>query len=175
MSLQTRLAALITAIGADIKSINTQLASLQANSGPWTDQILTTTHNNARTTATEPFVGFAPLANSLYLVEVIGSIQSSVATTGVQTALAGPTSGIMAAAVKITSAASATADKVDHLGLNTFQVATAGLLTPNLYNLQAIVETAGPVGAGNIRLQLKSEANSQVTMRPGSIFRWRTI
>lgn len=175
MSLQTRLASLVTAIGADIKSLQTQINALSVGSGPWSEQILTTAHNNSTTTASEPFAGFDPAPNTRYLIECVALISSNAQTVGVQTALAGPTSGIPSAGVKIVTAASTTADKVDHLLLNSFQTATAGLTIPNIYNLQAIVDVGANPAAGNIRLQMKAENNTQVTMRAGALFRWRTL
>lgn len=209
MSLQTRLDALITAIGADIKALQTggagagtkvsALPSAGALDGtelvpvvqggiterttvadlrPWREQITTSTYVNATLTATDVYTGFTPAANTRYLVDALLTVQSNAATTGVQIALAGPTTGITRAAVKVISAASATTDKIDHIsGLNTFQVATAGLTTPNLLSLQAIVEVGGTPGAGNIRIQCKSEvaiANA-VQIFPGSSMRWRAM
>ena len=179
MSLQTRLTALAQAIGADIKRLDGRINALPSGGGsdPWTSQALSTAYVNATTAATDVFAGFTPAANTRYIVDVLASVQSNAATTGVQVGLSGPTTGITRAAVKVVSASGAAADKIDHLGLNAFQVATAGLVTPNLLMLQAIVEVGATPGAGNIRLQAKSEvaiANA-ITIHPGSSMRWRTI
>jgi hypothetical protein len=180
VSLQTRLQALITAVGADIKRLDGRIDAVGGGSGgadPWISQALTTAYVNATVTATDVFTGFAPAANTHYIVDVLASVQSSAATVGVQAGLVGPTTGITRAAVKIVSAASATADKVDHIALNAFQASTAGLATPNLLMLQAIVEVGATPGAGNIRLQAKAEVagTNAITIHPGSSMRWRTI
>lgn len=180
MSLQTRLTALAQALGADVKQIKADILSHThpgGGSDPWTSQALSTAYVNATVTATDVFTGFTPVANTRYIVDVLASVQSNAATTGVQVGLTGPATGITRSAVKVVSAASATADKIDHIALNAFQVATAGLAIPNLLMLQAIVEVGASPGAGNIRLQAKSEvaiANA-VTIHPGSSMRWRTI
>lgn len=169
MSLQTRLEALISAIGADVKAIN-------ARSYPWLEQILTTAYTNSTVTATDVHPGFTPVANTRYLVDVLASVSAAAATTGVQVGLTGPTTGITRSAVKIISASAAATDLITHTALNSFQAAVAGLTTPSLVSLQAIIETAGNPGAGNIRLQAKSEvAGSAITLYPGSSMRWRTI
>lgn len=198
MSLQSRLADLITAIGADVKADRTTMGALSAlttsaksslvaainevnakpggsGSDPWTYQALTTLYSNTTITASDVFTGFTPAASTRYIVDVLAMVSSAAATTGVQCALAGPTSGINRAAVKIVSASAAGTDLITHTALNTFQAAVAGLTTPTLLLVQAIVDNQGG-GTGNIRLQARSEvAASQITIWPGSSMRWRTI
>lgn len=198
MSLQTRLEALIAAIGPDIKALKTAdgtLASLtttaktslvaainevnakpSGGSYPWSEQITTTAYTNSTVTASDVYTGFAPVANTRYLVDILASVSAAAATTGVQTALAGPTTGITRSAVKIISASAAATDLIAHTVLNTFQAAAAGLTTPTLLSIQAIIEVGASPGAGNIKLQAKSEvAASVITIYPGSSMRWRTI
>lgn len=145
---------------------------------PWNEQVLSGTYVNATVTASNVFAGFTPAANKTYLIDVLLMVQANAATTGVQTAIAGPTTGITRAAIKINSAATATTDKVDHISsLNTFQVATAGLVTPTLLYIQAIVAVGATPGAGDIRVSCKSEvaiANA-VQIFPGSSMRWRVM
>lgn len=176
MSLQTRLEALVAAIGADVKALNSQLSGLTPGSYPWSEQKLTTAYTNSTVTASDVFAGFAVIANTRYIVDVLASVSAAAATTGVQTAIAGPTTGITRSAVKIISASAAATDLVTHTALNTFQAAAAGLTTPSLLSIQAIIEVGATPGAGNVKLQAKSEvAASAITFYPGSSMRWRII
>lgn len=212
MSLQTRLEALVAAIGADIKQINTNIsagaptgtkvsalpavatldgtelvpvvqggATKQVASSklqPWRgEQILTTTYSNDTVTASDVFSGFAPAANTRYLVDVFLLVQSVATTTGVQTALAGPASGVTRAGVTITSAASATTQKIDYLALGAFQIATAGLTTPTPLIIQGLVDVGAAPGAGNIKVQAKAEVagTGAIQIFPGSSMRWRIV
>lgn len=175
MSLQTRLTSLVAAIGADVKSLQQQINSLSVGSGPWTEEIRTTAVNNSVISLVDAFTGFAPAANTRYMVDIVASVQSNAATVGIQTQLTGPTTGITAAAVKIAAATSATADAIAHSGLNTIQANTAGLATPSLVTIQAIIEVGATPGAGNIRMQFRPETATLMTVRPGSIMRWRTV
>lgn len=176
MSLQTRLAALITAIGADIKNINTQLSTLLTTAYPWLEEVRSSAYTNSTVNASDVFTGFKPNANTRYIVDVFASVFTAAITTGIQVGLTGPTSGITASAVKIITANTSAADTISHTALNNFQTMTAGLTTPTLLSLQALVEVGASPGIGNIRLQAKSEvAGSLVTIRPGSSMRWREI
>lgn len=182
MSLQTRLTALAQAIGADIKQIKTDIAghthpSSGGGTDPWSVQALTTAWTNSTITQTDVFTGFLLAANARYIVDILASVQAAAATTGVQVGLAGPASGVTRSAVKIVSAATNATDKIDHVSLNSIQVATAGLTIPSLLMVQAIIETGATVPANTpVRLQARSEvAGSLVTIHPGSSMRWRTI
>jgi hypothetical protein len=202
VSLQTRLEALASALGADTKAdritmtglasgslasltttaktsllaaINEINAKLATSGEPWTSQALTVAYTNSTVTASDVFAGFTPAANTRYIVDVLASVSAAAATTGVQTGLTGPTTGITRSAVKVVSSSAAATDLISHQALNAFQAAAASLTTPTLLSLQAIVEVATP-GAGNIRFQAKSEvAGSVITIYPGSSMRWRTI
>jgi hypothetical protein len=177
VSLQTRLVALAQAIGADVKQIRAELAKISSggSSSPWTDLILTSAVNVINQTPVDVMAGFTPVPNTRYLVDVLLSVNSASANNGVQAQLAGPTSGIVSAAVKIVSASSASADLISHVGLNVVQNATANLTAPNLLMIQAVIETGGTVGAGNIRPRVQSETATTSTIRAGSSMRWRTL
>jgi hypothetical protein len=176
VSLQTRLEALVAAIGADVKQLAADIAAAGGGSNPWTDEARSTAYTNSTVTASDVFTGFTPVANARYIVDVLASVHTAAATTGIQTALAGPTSGITRSAVKIQSASAAATDLLTHTVLNTFQAAAAGLTTPTLLYIQSIIEVGASPGAGKIRMQAKSEvAGSLVTVNPGSSMRWRTI
>lgn len=200
MSFQSRLAELITAIGADFKADRTTMGALSSltttaksslvaaineinakpsggGADPWSYQIMGSAgYSNTTVTASDVFTGFVPAANARYIVDILASVSTAAATTGIQTALVGPTTGITRSAVKIVSASAAATDKIDHLALNAFQAAAAGLTTPSLLMIQAIIEVGATPGAGNIKLQARSEvAASAVNIHPGSSMRWRTI
>lgn len=144
---------------------------------PWSEEIRTTTYVNATVTASDVFVGFVPLANTRYLIDVLVTAQSIAATSGIQTAIVGPTTGITRSSVKVISAATATTDQLNHLALNGFQVALNSLTTPHLISVQAIVEVGATPGAGNLRFQARTEvaATNAVQIFPGSSMRWRVI
>lgn len=168
MSLQSRLADLITAIGADIKALKTSVGLSETR---------TTTYVNATQTATDVFTGFTPVANKRYAITAKLSVQSNAATTGVQTAVLGPASGVTRSAVRIVSADGAATVKHDNVVLNTYQVAIAGLTTPSMLIIEAIVEMGASPGAGNIRIGAKSEvavANG-IQIFPGSSMEWREV
>lgn len=201
MSLQTRLNALIAAIGADIKDTRLSMSGVASGSlsgltttaktsllaaineinakpgtDPWTSQALSTAYTNSTITASDVFTGFTPVANTRYIVDALLSVSAAAITTGVQTALFGPSSGITRSAVKLIAANTSAADTISHTSLNNFQTMTAGLTTPTLLSIQAIIEVGATPGAGNIKVQAKSEvAASVVTIYPGSSMRWRTI
>lgn len=181
MSLQSRLLDFINAVGADYKSLASRIAALEGSASggvdPWLKQVLTTTYVNATVTGTDVFTGFVPVANTKYIVDILASVQSAAATNGPQVSLAGPTTGITRSAVKIVSASAAATDLITHTALNTFQAGAAGLVTPNLLMLQAIVEVGATPGAGNIRMQARAEvaATNGLQIFPGSSMRWRTI
>jgi len=175
VSLQTRLTDLVAAVGADIKSLQQQINGISVGSGPWTEEIRTTAATNNVIALADAFTGFAPAANTRYLVDIVASVLSNAATVGIQTQLTGPTTGITAAAVKIAAATSATADAIAHTGLNTIQANTAGLAVPSLVTIQAIIEVGASPGAGNIRMQYRPETATLMTVRAGSIMRWRTV
>jgi hypothetical protein len=177
VSLEARLVALVQAIGADVKQLRSQLQNVGGGADPWSVQVLDADYTNAKTTASDVFVGFTPAPGTRYIVDVLAAVSSAAATTGVQTCLAGPTTGITSSAVKIVSASSATADLITHTSLNTFQAATASAgAQPSLLSVQAIIDVGPTPGAGTVRLQARSEVNGgTVTFRPGSSMRWRTI
>lgn len=203
MSLQVRLSDLITAVGADYKQLRTWIAGSQvadltgltttaktsllaaineinakpAGADPWTYQAVTTAYTNSTITPSDVIAGFVAANSTRYMIEFRGSVSAAAATTGVQVALSGPTSGITRSAVKIVSASAATTDMITHTTINSFQVAAASLTTPTMLYLDAIVEAGAAVGtASNIRVRAQSEvAGSAITIYPGSFMRWRTF
>ncbi len=173
MSLETRLATFISAVGADIKALQARSPSSE-----WTEQRLTATYSNATIAGTDVFSGFTPVASKRYHVEALLNVQSSAAASGVQTSLLGPTTGITRAGVRIKAALTATTEKVDYLSaLNAYQVTTTGVVTATLIQLQAIIEVSPSPGAGPIRVGARAEvaAVNAVQIFPGSHMRWREL
>ena len=169
MSLETRLAALVAAIGADIKALQAMGAEQQ--------QKLTATYANATVTGSDVFAGFPPLTNKRYAIEAVMSAQSATANSGIQIALLGPSTGITRVTTRIVTPSGAAADLIANLNaLNAYTVATASLATPHLILLDAIVEVGTP-GAGNLRIGARSEtaAANAVQIFPGSFMRWRDV
>ena len=169
MSLETRLAALVAAIGADIKALQAAGAEQQ--------QKLTATYVNATVTGTDVFAGFTPAANKRYEIESVMSAQSAAAASGIQIALLGPSTGITRVATRINTPSGAAADLIANLNaLNAYTTATASLATPHLILLSSIVEVGTP-GAGNLRIGARAEsaAANGVQIFPGSFMRWRDV
>ena len=189
--------ALASEVGTKIKAVRTSVGTLSnltttakgdlvsainevaAESGggrvdPWSVQWLTSTWSNSTVTGTDILAGFTPAANTRYIVDVFLIVSSAAATTGIQTALFGPSTGITRSAVKIVSSASITAVRTDHVALNSYQGAVSSLTIPTLISAQAIVDVGATPGAGAIRPVGRSEvAASQVQVFPGSSMRWQ--
>lgn len=147
-----------------------------AGSNPWSEQIRSTDWTNSTTTSTDVFTGFAPAANTNYLVDCLLMVFSVATTTGVQTALSGPTTGITRSAVKIQSPATTTTDMINHTALNVLQSAGGALTSPSLLVIQGIIMVGAAPNALNIRVTGRSElAGSNVTISAGSSMRWRTL
>lgn len=202
MSLQARLEALASALGADIKADRITMTGLASGSlaaltttakssllaaineinakpagaDPWTQQAITgTQYSNSTTTASDVFTGFTPAAQQRHIVEAQLLVSSAAATTGVQIALAGPAGQLREGAVKIVSASAAATDFITHTTLNTFQAAAAGLTTPSLIFVWAMLNWGATAPASAVKLQAKSEvAGSAINIYPGSFLRWRT-
>lgn len=177
MSLQSRLEALASAIGADIKAIKTQIAALPAPSAdPWSYSVLGSTITSTVTAAADAITGPSLAANTRLVVECKLHVASAAATTGVQVGLAGPSTGVTRSSVKVVSAQTASTDMISHQTLNNWQSSAAGLLTPSLITIDGMIEVGATPGAGTVRVSWRTEvAASTVTMYPGSFMRWRTI
>jgi hypothetical protein len=169
------LSALQTTAKSSLVAAINELKASGAAGDPWSYSWIASAVTAPTTTAVDVHTGFTPSANTRYIVDALLMVTSAAATTGVQTALLGPSTGITRVAVKIVSAATVTTDKIDHISaLNTYQVATAGLTTPSLIYLQAVVDVGASPGAGTIKVAFKSEvASSAVVVQPGSSIRWR--
>lgn len=194
MSLQTRLEALVAAIGADVKAVNTSIGNLasllttdksslvaainEVRSGtfPWVEQIRTTDYTNSTTTASDVFTGFAPVGNGRYLIEATLAAQAAAITTGVQV---GVTSGgpLVYSAMHINTVGANNA--LDYNYRSAFGVqgpSPDSLTTPSIINVVALVEIGTTPLAGNTRIQAKSEvAASLITIKAGSLMRWRKL
>lgn len=135
-------------------------------SDPWVWQKLAAdVANSAVTLAPVTGLGFTALANTTYLVEVIGTFQSAAATTGIAVALdipSGSVTGLVLATISATSLV-ATEQIADN--------ATTGVTTgvraaaTNVPLTASFIVAVGATG-GTVQLQFRSEvAASAVTMK----------
>lgn len=172
MSLESRLAAFIAAVGADIKLLKAR------PSDPWTTQSLgDTTYSNATLGLTDIFPGFAPVPNKNYEVRSRLICGVNVSTTGMQTVLAGPANAERAA-VKISTPLSASTEQVNNYSdLNQIQTMAAGYAGFSLLCIEAVIDFGPSILAGNVRVQARSEvaATNAVRVYTGSFMSWREI
>lgn len=179
MSLETRLRALVQALGVDYKALKAQADGLGSSSDPWMSQA-TTPFTNGSTTVSTPFgPGFITSPNTRYIVDVWMMARAVATSTGIQAALAGPLTADLprAAAVKIISVPNAAPPElVFHTTLNTFQTATSAIIANHLIMIQAIIETGPGTPQTPVTVQIKAEEgpNTQYEVASG-IMRWRAI
>jgi hypothetical protein len=86
MSLATRLADFITAVGTDIKSLQAQINALTSSTDPWTYRVVAADVTNSTTTAGDITGLTIPtsLATGKYILEGKIFFTSAAATTGIQ-------------------------------------------------------------------------------------------
>lgn len=152
--------------------------TLPGGSDPYSWEILASQVNNSsNVTDVNIFTGFQPAASTRYHVEIMLSVLSAAAATAVRTTLSGPTTGVTMAAVKTVSAASGSADHIQHVSaLNQLNSNTAGLTTATLIRIEALLDFGAGVNAVNLRPQLRSEVlASQVSVLAGSYMKWRIL
>lgn len=198
MSLQTRLEALVSAIGADVKALNTSVGALasltttaktslvaainEVNAKPsgggtsvWTEQIRTTDYTNSTVTASDVFTGFAPVGGGIYLIESTLAVQSAAVATGVQVGLttAGP---VVYSAMKISAPDAQTVEYIYHSAFSVQAPTPNGITTPAILQITGMIQMGATPAAGNVRIQAKSEvAGSLITVKTGSIMSWRKL
>jgi hypothetical protein len=149
---------------------HTPLAKQSEASGggvdPWTWQKLTADVSNSTVTlASVTGLAFNALANTTYLVEVIGTFQSAATTTGIALALDIPSGSVSGLALHSTSGVTlASTEQIADTSTTgvTTGVRAAATNVPILASfIVAVGATAGPV-----QLQFRSEvAASAVTMK----------
>ena len=121
-------------------------------------------------------LGFTPVPNTTYVIEAFLPCWSAATTTGVQFALAAPSSGLNFSAVTIRQPLSATTEQFYHGVVNTFNTAGTALTTVSLAFIAALVSVGANPGAGDIRVQLKSEVNnSAVNVKAGAVLMYREV
>jgi hypothetical protein len=168
VSLQSRLASFITAVGADIKALQYNQAGMERRG--------TTDWTNSTTTPTDIFTGFTPAAQTTYLVEAFLMGNTAATTTALQVALVGPTTGIGSVAIKYQLPATTNTEFLSFIaGMSNFPGNTTAPAAFALYKVEGVFITTTP-GVGNVRFQGQSEiGGSLVTVRIGSFMRWTAI
>jgi hypothetical protein len=149
-----------------------------AHSGdPWTVLKLAADFSTSSVAAQDVTgLGFTPAANTTYVIEAFLPSWSAAAATGIQFALAGPSSGINFSGVTIRQPMTATTEQFYHGVINTFNTAGTALTTMSLAFITAIVGVGANPGAGNLRVQLKSEVNnSAVSVKAGAVMLYRAV
>lgn len=143
---------------------------------PWTYERLGADWTNGTAIDTDIFAGFAPAANKSYEIEVCALVESAIQTTAIQVGLAGP-SGSTTVVQHVQTPGTATSVLDNHIA--TFGRALAGttVAQPAVLRLRGLVRYGAAPGAGNVRLQGRSEtgAGSVVTMYAKSYMRWREL
>ena len=172
MSLQTRLAALITAIGADIKSLQAQITALTSGStGPWTYVVASSDVVNSTVTASSVVSTGTGLSAGKYVLEGKMWWTSAVSTTEPTFSLVFPAQIAIGAAWRdslsiVTTSTGATI---------TDNVATPGQTNSYLTQVEGIFTVTGTM-ASSLSAQIASKvASSSVTAKAGSYISYRKI
>lgn len=135
-------------------------------SDPWTWQKLAADVANSTTTlAAVTGLSFTAVANTTYLVEVIGAFQSAATTTGIAVALDIPSGSVIGQVLPNISAT--TVGAIEQIADNATTGATTGVRAANT-NIPITARFVVAVGAtgGNVQLQFRSEVSaSAVTMK----------
>lgn len=153
------------------------LAGIDTSDDGWTYEHLTADYTNNTAGMTDVFAGFTPEANGRYQVEVFGAVNSAGATIAFVSQLAGPATGVSFVSSKITTTQSAGVDHQAHgTAFGQASNITSTPTAPSPYALSALVAFGATPGAGNVRMQARSEtAGTVVTMKAGSYMRWRKL
>ena len=147
-----------------------QPAAKQGEGGgdPWTwIKLGADVANNTVTSAAATGLSFAAAANTMYLVELIGTFQSAIATTGIAVALDIPSGTVAGMAVHPSNATMLTGTEQIADGVTTG--ATTGVRAGNT-NIPIRANFIVSVGAtaGQVQLLFRSEiAGSAVTLKAG--------
>lgn len=179
MTLAERLLALVQAVGADIKAINTAIAALVAG-GDWSRVGLSADFVNATVTFTD-VTGFTCTipANTNFTIEA-DLIVAAVATANLPRLGFTWNQALTHAVAEIEQHTSASA-KASTNGLNlaaagTLQTAAGTAPVAGNYAARAYMKGRTGANACTIKLQLAAEsaAANGATLRRGSEYRWRT-
>lgn len=151
-----------------------------ASSDPWTYVKSTVVQNSTAIAAAATVLTFTPAANTSYEFEVMGVVQSTVATTGPRLGIDWPTGTITRQAATVSAALSDTASAIRNYGTKTAGqlAASTGVTAINtdyLVTAYGILQT-GAAPTGSLTVTLASEiAASQVSLMPGSFIKYRKI
>jgi len=147
-----------------------QPAAKQGEGGgdPWTWSKLTADIVNSTVTpAAATGLSFAAAANTMYLVELIGTFQSAAATTGIALALDIPSGAVSGMIVHPSSATSLTGAK-QMADAGTTGATTGGRAAATNIPIRANFVVSVGATAGQVQLLFRSEvAASAVTLKAG--------
>jgi hypothetical protein len=146
----------------------------------WTSVKLASDHSNSNTTETN-VTGwtFTPAANKTYEYEVMSLCTTADLTTGIRMGTAGGMGGTITHGAKIdTPILNTTTAQPFHIIGTAAQgslATSAPSLSPQLITIKGMI-ISGATPSGALQVTLKSEiSTSAVTIKAGSIFRWREI
>lgn len=176
MSLASRLASLISAIGADVKSLQTQINALDA---PWTYLRVTGSNVTNNTTSLSDVTGLTTgtgLAAGTYEIEGKILFTSAAATTAAYFSLIYPAQINPGVTIEVAEGA---------FNFSTYHVVATGVLAGGaaapaanknlLARVSGFFVVSGAM-ASTMKLQFRSEvASSTITVKPPSYIRYRKV
>ena len=117
---------------------------------------------------------FTALANSTYIIEGFICWSASAATVGIKLSATAPTSPTLLAGHFITDAVNGTPDS-SSFNANDVTVTTSAsaFTTGNIASMCCVLKTAG--NAGNFQIRFAAETTGTITMKAGSVLRYRKI
>jgi hypothetical protein len=123
--------------------------------------------NATVTMANVPGMSFNALANTTYIVDVVGTFQSAATTTGIALALAIPSGSVSGQAYHPISATTLGSNEQIASGATTGATAGVRAAATNVPIMARYIVAVGATG-GTVQLQFRSEvAASAVTMKAG--------
>jgi hypothetical protein len=176
---QSRLASFISAIGADVKSLQSQITALSPEAS-WTYVIATADTPNATTTAVNAAGLVIPaLPNGLYEFQALVICTSASLTTGAQVGLANNATGATITARGFGNSGGA-AMVQSWLGSSQFPMNIASLNSATIASQYVGADIKGVVRAasmaGTVNVTIKTEiAASSVSVKADSYVRYRRI
>lgn len=180
MSLASRLADLITAIGADIKSLQTQINNISSGADPWTYLVVTPTDVPNSTVTAADVTGLSipsTLATGKYILEGKLFFTSAATTTGAQFGLVFPAQVDLAAMWQVPATAT-TSTTHNQTATATYSGGTAAPVVAPADSVALLdgVFSVNSAMASAITVQQRSEvAASAIVCKVGSFIRYRKI
>lgn len=171
-TLQERIADLIAAIGADVKSLRE--AGVLAD--PWEYVVLGSTASSTSTTlANVTGMSFVAEASTVYEVELLGAFQSAATTTGIALALDVPSGTVVGGGRHNTSATAVSGWEQIADAATTGATTGVRAASTNVALRAKWLVSISSTG-GTVQLQLKSEVGSSaVTLQAGLVLKYRKV